>query len=213
MRSRLIAQSALAHFWFKCIGTCAFLLLFFAAYVTLLRHPLFAVRVMPVTAVDRAIAFDPPFLPVYASLWLYVSLPAVLMATRAQVAIYGIWMAGLCGTGLGVFLLWPTAVPAPDIVWDAYPTVAFLKNVDAAGNACPSLHVASAVFAGALLDRQLRGFGLGVAAALLNTLWCLAILYSTLATKQHVAVDVLAGALLGGCFAWASARRRAWAPA
>jgi hypothetical protein len=209
VRSRLVATAALAHFWFKCFGTCGFLLAFFAAYVALLRHPLFAVRVMPVTALDRAIAFDPLFLPVYATLWLYVSLPAVLMTTRAAVAAYGAWMAVLCLIGLAVFLVWPTAAPAPDIAWDAHPGVAFLKSVDAAGNACPSLHVASAVFAGALLARQLRSFGFGTAARLLNAGWCLAIVYSTLATKQHVAVDALAGVLLGGAFAWVHARRGA----
>jgi membrane-associated phospholipid phosphatase len=32
---------------------------------------------------------------------------------------------------------------------------------------------------------------------LLNGAWCAAILYSTLATKQHVAVDLFAGAALG----------------
>jgi membrane-associated phospholipid phosphatase len=32
---------------------------------------------------------------------------------------------------------------------------------------------------------------------ILNGLWCLAIIYSTLATKQHVALDAAAGAVLG----------------
>jgi len=32
---------------------------------------------------------------------------------------------------------------------------------------------------------------------LLNVAWCLGIVYSTLATKQHVLLDVIPGALLG----------------
>jgi len=34
-----------------------------------------------------------------------------------------------------------------------------------------------------------------------NWLWCMGIVYSTLATRQHVAVDAVAGALLGAIVA------------
>ncbi len=76
----------------------------------------------------------------------------------------------------------------------------FLKNVDASGNACPSLHVAFAVFAAGWLDRVLRRLHASQPALALNILWAVAIAYSTLATHQHVALDVLAGALLGWIF-------------
>jgi membrane-associated phospholipid phosphatase len=43
---------------------------------------------------------------------------------------------------------------------------------------------------------------------LINGGWCSAIVYSTLATRQHVAVDIAAGLLLGGLAAWLSLRFR-----
>jgi membrane-associated phospholipid phosphatase len=39
-----------------------------------------------------------------------------------------------------------------------------------------------------------------------NTVWLLLIVYSTLAIKQHVLLDALAGAALGAAFGWASLR-------
>jgi membrane-associated phospholipid phosphatase len=42
----------------------------------------------------------------------------------------------------------------------------------------------------------------------LNWIWCLGILYSTVATRQHVFLDVLAGAALGAVIAVASHRSR-----
>jgi membrane-associated phospholipid phosphatase len=43
---------------------------------------------------------------------------------------------------------------------------------------------------------------------LLNAAWFFVIVYSTLAIKQHVALDVAAGALLGSIFVLASLRWR-----
>jgi membrane-associated phospholipid phosphatase len=73
----------------------------------------------------------------------------------------------------------------------------FLKRVDVAGNACPSLHAAFCVFTAAVLHAQLRS--LGAARWLLagNLLLGAGILYSTVATRQHVVLDVVAGAALG----------------
>ena len=77
-----------------------------------------------------------------------------------------------------------------------------LRGVDAAGNACPSLHVATAVFAAFWLDWMAPALGFGRRLRRINVLWCMLIVFSTLATKQHVVVDALAGALLGASVAW-----------
>jgi membrane-associated phospholipid phosphatase len=45
--------------------------------------------------------------------------------------------------------------------------------------------------------RLLRQMGAGRVARGLNWLWCLAIGYSTIATRQHVSLDAAAGAALG----------------
>jgi len=41
---------------------------------------------------------------------------------------------------------------------------------------------------------------------LINACWCVGICYSTLATKQHLLIDVLAGAALGLAGGWWSVR-------
>jgi membrane-associated phospholipid phosphatase len=189
------------HFWFKCLGTTAFIACFFAAYLALLKHPAGPVTTVPLTRLDRWIAFEPLALPVYLSLWGYVSLPAALMLTRWEVFDYGLRIAALCLSGLTVFYVWPNAVPPAHIDWEQYPGMAFLKGVDAAGNACPSLHVATAVFAAFWLHWMLPSLRLGPPARWFNAAWCAAIAYSTMATKQHVAVDVIAGALFGAVVA------------
>jgi membrane-associated phospholipid phosphatase len=92
-------------------------------------------------------------------------------------------------------------VPDADVDWSRHPSVAFLKSVDAAGNACPSMHVAFAVLSALWMQRLLSRMGAPRALQAVNGLWCLTILYSTLAIKQHVALDLYAGALLGAAIA------------
>lgn len=193
---RMLARMR-AHPWLKGIGISAFMTAFFVGYFHLLHHPLFPVTVMPLTGMDRLVGFQPGALVFYLSLWFYVSLPPALLKTRRELVAYGGMIGGLCLLGMACFLFWPTAVPPPDIDFARVSGFSLLKDVDAAGNACPSLHVATAVFSGLWLDRQLRELGGPGAARLLGALWCAAIVYSTLATKQHVAIDVAGGLALG----------------
>ena len=156
---------------------------------------------MPFTAVDRLIAFRPEALPLYLSLWFYVSLAPALLLERREVISYTLATVGMGVIGLGIFLVWPTTIARSDVDWSQYPAFAFLMMADAAGNACPSLHVAFAVFTAIWLGRLLRQMGSGNLVRALNWLWCLGILYSTVAIRQHVVLDVVAGAGLGAVVA------------
>ncbi|HEY9199806.1 MAG TPA: phosphatase PAP2 family protein [Gammaproteobacteria bacterium] len=204
---RQAAMAITQHLVLKCIGTMLFIGLFFGAYFYLLKTPAYPTTVMPITALDRLIGFQPLALPLYFSLWVYVSLPPALLVTRRELFGYGKAIAATCLAGLIVFYFWPTAVPAATIDWAQYPDVHFLKSIDAAGNACPSLHVATAVFSGIWLHHLLRRFGASPWLLAFNWLWCIGIVYSTLATRQHVAVDVLAGLVLGVLAATLSLRK------
>lgn len=195
-KSADLRSIVLSRFWFKAFGTSAFTFVFFVAYLFLLQHPQSAVSTVPATWLDDAIGFQPAALPVYLSLWVYVSLPPLIMRTRSEIVDYGVRIGTLCATGLAVFYFWPNAVPPAHIDWAQYPGMAFLKKIDAAGNACPSLHVATAVFSSLWLFWRLRHLGLGWMLQLLNIAWCVGIAYSTLATKQHVTLDVFAGTAL-----------------
>ncbi len=203
---RRLLATVLQHFWFKCFGSVFFIGVFFAAYVFLLRNPVHPVHVMPVTLPDRWIHFSPVALPVYLSLWAYISLPAMLAETREEIVRYGVWMAAICISGLTVFYFWPTAIPPENIRWERYPGMAFLKGADAAGNAFPSLHVATAVFAAIRLNAVLRKIGCSIRVRGISVLWAAGIVLSTLATKQHLAIDVAGGIVLALGFAFLSRR-------
>lgn len=175
---------------------------FMVGYFILLRHPLFPVTLIPLTALDRFIGFQPWSLLPYASLWLYISCAPMLLDERGETLFYLSSVILLAAVGFAIFLFWPTAVPVLDVDWSRYPYVAFLKSVDAAGNACPSLHVAYAVLNALWLRQLLQEIGAPSWLRFLNWAWCCAIAYSTLAIKQHVAIDLVGGALLGAAITW-----------
>lgn len=96
----------------KMIGTTLVMTGFFAAYFWVLKHPLFPVTTMPLTVVDRLIGFRPEALPLYLSLWLYVSLAPALLIDRRELVSYALAAVGLSVIGLAIFLLWPTCALA-----------------------------------------------------------------------------------------------------
>ena len=207
------AAAATRHMLLKGLGTTAFISIFFVAYFHVLNHPASLPTVMPVIWLDRLIGFHPFALPAYLSLWLYVCLLPTFFPTRAELYRYGLAMTLMCATGLAIFYLWPTGAPAPDIDWALYPDMEFLKNIDAAGNACPSLHVATAFLSAIWFHSLLRRFGAPAWLFAVNWAWCIAIVWSTVAIRQHVAVDAIAGLALGGFAAWLSLRYRSKAQA
>ena len=203
-----IALRIRRHLLLKLVGTTAFIWVFFIGYFHLLRHPTQPPAVMPLTALDALIPFQPQTLAAYLSLWFYVGIAPGLQLTFAELLVYGLWIGALCLTGLGLFHFWPSAVPPmlPDV--SGIPGFEMLRGVDAAGNACPSMHVAVAIFSAIWLEHLLRQAGTPLALRVVNAAWFLAIAWSTLAIKQHVVLDVVAGALLGIAFALPSLRWR-----
>jgi membrane-associated phospholipid phosphatase len=186
-----------AHWVFKTVAMTFFTLAFFCGYFLLLKFPVFPVTVMPLTALDRWIGFQPTALALYISLWFYVPLAPGLIADKRELVTYYWAMLGLAMVGLAVFFFWPTSIPPQQIDWADHPAFGELKAVDSSGNACPSLHVAFAIFSAIWLDRLMRRMGRHAWLRVLSWCWCAGILYSTLATKQHVAIDVVAGAAFG----------------
>ncbi len=203
---RQIAVRALTLWPLKATGTMGFMGLFFWGYFAVLHAPLATPLAMPLTPLDAWIPFTPVALPVYGSLWVYISLPPALLSGLRPLLLFGAWIGALCLACLAVFWVFPTAVPAAGIDWSLHPEMAVIKGLDAAGNACPSLHVGSAVFAAAWLARLFRAVGAPRWLEWASALHCAAILWSTVATRQHVVLDVVAGLLVGGAFAAASLR-------
>lgn len=178
----------------------AFMAIFFYAYFAAQRSPWGAVTTMAVTSVDNWIAFWPPAFYLYASLWLYVSLVPALQPSMLRLVAFGCAIGALCLSGLVIFTLFPTTVPYASSDWFADPSLSLLRSLDLAGNACPSLHVATAVFSALCLQRLLHELNAPGWVRAGNWIWCVLITYSTLAIKQHVLWDVLAGIALAVFF-------------
>jgi membrane-associated phospholipid phosphatase len=196
------------YFLFKSVGITAFISVFFVAYFHVLRSTAHQAVLMPVTAIDDLVGFQPAALYAYVSLWLYVGLPPAIMLGWRELLGYAGWIAALCIAGLACFWFWPTAVPPHLVDINLHPGYRLIRGLDAPGNACPSLHVAAAAFSAIWLDRLLAEVGTGWRLRTVNWAWFAAIAWSTLATKQHVALDVLAGILLAVAFALPSLRFR-----
>jgi membrane-associated phospholipid phosphatase len=188
------------HWCFKAIGTITFTTLFFFFYFYLLTNPLSEPIEMPLTKIDDFVPFIPQFLYFYLSLWVYVSLVPALMKSKRELIRYGIYVGTLCVTGIALYAVFPTIVPPSDIDWNRYPDFSFLKSMDAAGNAFPSMHVATALFSYLWFNRTLMQMNASKWVIFMNFLWCVGIIYSTMATKQHVFLDLIGGLALGGLF-------------
>jgi len=196
------------HIVFKTTGLCLFIWVFFIVYFHVLRHPMRPVTLMPLTALDRMIPFQPQSLIPYLSLWFYLGIAPGLLLTYRELIAYALWAAALCIVGMICFYAWPTAVPPLAFDVSGHAGFAMLQGVDAAGNACPSLHVATAMFTAIWVEHLLRHLQMPWGLRLANVGLFAAIAYSTLATKQHVLIDALAGAALGTIFALAALRWR-----
>lgn len=207
--ARALGRRALALWPLKLIGNTLATIGFFPLYFWVMRHSGEA-WVLPLTPIDRLVAFWPALLPVYLSLWVYIALPVLFSRDRRELFAFSLACALMTSIALVVFWCLPTAIPNFTIDTSPGTTLHFLKTKDSAGNAFPSLHVSFAVFTAVLMTRQLRSVDAPGWVLALNWLWAAGIVYSTLATRQHVLLDVLGGTALAGFMSWITgpARRR-----
>jgi membrane-associated phospholipid phosphatase len=164
----------------------------------------------PALALDRLLPLQPAWSLVYGSLYLFlILLPLFVVRDEALIrrtllAYLTIWLAAyVC------FLLYPTAAPRPPkVLGDSFAAAGlrFLYGADPPYNCFPSLHVAHSFVSAFACRRVHRGVGnAALAAAALVGL-------STLFTKQHYVIDVLAGVLLASIAAAVFLRGRAHVP-
>jgi membrane-associated phospholipid phosphatase len=181
--------------------------LFWSLYLFLSRHAFFPIHTLPVTQLDALAGFQPqPWALVYESNFLLVGIIPWLITSRDSLRRYVAGFALLSGACFLIFALFPVASPRPANL-DANPFLIFITRVDGPLNAFPSLHAGTLVYALALARRLFRGRLSPVVAGIL-LIWAGLILFATLATKQHYALDLLAGGMLGWAadwFAWRSA--------
>lgn len=203
-----IAARMRRHLLLKLVGTTAWVWVFFVGYFHLLRHPAHLATVVPLTPLDAWIPFVPAMIVPYLSLWFYVGIAPGLQRNFAELLSYGLWSGLLCAAGLAIFQAFPTRIPPMTVDAGGFPGFALMQGIDAPGNACPSMHVAIAVFTAIWIDHHFRACRVPGWLRVANWAWFVAITFSTVAVRQHVVLDATAGALLGMVFAWPSLRWR-----
>jgi membrane-associated phospholipid phosphatase len=149
---------------------------------------------LPQLSFDRRIPLQPAWALLYGALYLFLILLPVLLVRHDELirnavrAYLFIWI-----TAYAVFIFYPTAAPRPVSVLGegfSYWGLRFLYSADPPYNCFPSLHVAHSFVSAIVCYRVHRKVGL-------FTLACaLLVGISTLFTKQHYIVDVIAGILL-----------------
>jgi membrane-associated phospholipid phosphatase len=204
---RQIADRVVYLWPLKAFGTMSFMVVFFWGYFAVLHNPLTPPFVMPVTWLDTWIGFSPSAFPAYVSLWVYVSLAPALLGNLRSLLGFGLWIGWLCMFCLAIFWLFPTSIPPFPIDLKAYPEFAIIKGLDASSNAFPSLHVATAVFSAFWLNRLFGQINAPTSLQWLSALQCSVIIWSTIATRQHVVLDAIGGVVVGAVFAALSLRQ------
>jgi membrane-associated phospholipid phosphatase len=151
---------------------------------------------VPALAVDRMVPLQPNWALLYGAMYLFlIALPIFVVRQpehirRTVLAYLTIWViAYVC------FLVYPTIGPRPTkVIGTGFGVwgLRLLYAADPSYNCFPSLHVAHSFVSAFTCYRVHRKVGLGAMFA------ALFVALSTLFTKQHYVLDVIAGILLAG---------------
>ena len=199
-----VAARIAAHWQFKTALSVALTLLFCIPYFTLQRVTLFPVRTLDLTAIDRAVSFDPRWVWVYQSVYLLIAVIPWAVTSRPQLERYARGFLALSLVAFACFLLFPVAGPRPDTIPET-GMFSWLAWYDRPTNAMPSLHVGLAaftVFFGARATAGRLDPSIRLRFLLIGVIWVAAIAYAALATKQHYAVDLPAGVVAAWLAHW-----------
>lgn len=154
----------------------------------------------PAVALDTRIPLLPGWALVYGALYAFlIALPVLIvrqeeLIRRTVYAYLTIWIAAYVS-----FMIYPTAAPRPDVVTGegfAVWSLLALYGADPPYNCFPSLHVAHSFVSALAAARVHRPLGIAATAA------ASLVAVSTLFTKQHWVLDVIAGIALAGVAWW-----------
>lgn len=176
------------------VALITILLYWFSGFMAETMSP----RVLPLSPIDRLV----PLLP--GTVWIYLSIYFVYAAScilQKDLEAYAKFLRSYLLAYLGstlIFLLFPTTFPRELFALQTGPGATTSERVlvlfrlwDRPTNCLPSMHVASAVLAALpFRDRQPRLF-------VAFLIWAAAIGVTTVTTKQHYVIDVVAGVLFG----------------
>jgi len=164
-------------------------------------------RTLPLSRIDRWVPFWPDSFWVYASIYLVYALSCILQRELKTFRVF-LYAYSLAYVGSALFFLaYPTTFPRqlfPVTVSDTASLgaqgLSWFRTFDHPTNCLPSMHVASVTMAALPFYGQKRKTFVAFA------VWGTAIAVSTLTTKQHYVIDVVAGSLYG----WVCYRGAHW---
>jgi len=152
-------------------------------------------RHVPELALDRALPLVPSWAVVYGALYLFLILLPIVVVRQDELirrTVYAYLLTWITAY-VFFFVVYPTAAPRPDkvsgegfAVWG----LRALYSSDPPYNCFPSLHVAHSFLSALACSRVHRW--LGIIATISATL----VAFSTLFTKQHYVLDLVAGVFL-----------------
>jgi len=169
---------------------------------------------LPMTIVDRLVPFDPGWVYVYVSMYVMLLIPPLLTTRGESLWRYTISATIMFLAAAVFFVLWPVEYPRPALTGVAPWVYHIVISLDRPVNSIPSLHAGLVAYTLFFAARALDDVPVGMRRSILwvGTTWSAAILYATLATKQHYLLDLPAGVLLAWlahALAWRGAARPA----
>lgn len=161
---------------------------------------------MPSIKIDHLVPVNFDSVWIYHS-WIFLPIAVGFLIMRWELLKRFAWsMFAVNAVSFLVFLCVPTEAPRPSDLADAPLLYLWTIQMDEPTNACPSLHasvtVLSTIFATVLLGR----FRMAWLWRSVTLVWAVGILWSTLATRQHVFIDIAVGSLLGSIVALVALR-------
>lgn len=196
LRNRLVALWRI-----KLLLLIGLTLVFTVPYVYLAHNALFPARILPMTWIDQAAGFDPQWVWIYQSVYLLTASLPWLADERAHLKRYLIGFATLAAVSFAIFVFLPTRCPRSDLE-HATGMYRLLLLYDGPYNAMPSLHVGFLFFTLCFVRRIQAPISRIFWWTLI--VWSASIAWSTLAVKQHYAVDLVAGVALAWASDWAA---------
>ncbi|HKP85717.1 MAG TPA: phosphatase PAP2 family protein [Blastocatellia bacterium] len=178
----------------KWLAFAAGYVIFCALYMLTGRIHLASPSPLPLLFIDRLIPFIGWTVWIYHTQFFILLFAVGALETSAGISrtLYSMGLAS--ALSFCVFFFYPTELPRPTVETGGLTAQAFqlLYAIDPATNCFPSLHVALAWLA-----------ALGVAeerarAGTFAVVWAALISLSTMTTKQHYFIDVMAGVLVAG---------------
>ncbi len=184
-----------------------FFILMWAMYASSNHQKFFEAHQLPMTWIDTVV----PFIP--QTFWIYISefiLFAVVYSKIQDVLSLNRYLWSfffLQATSVMIFWVWPTTFPrgnfplTEEVDFITRGAFSFFRTLDDPSNCAPSLHVSSCYLSALYFWGKDNKWFIGISA------WATAVAISTLTTKQHYLVDIIAAIPLTLMIYWVFYRR------